>query len=203
MSDCRTISFTCPFCETAFPVTQWIRMEPQSDPALRAHIMTGHLFQCDCPSCGKHIVISYNCLYQDTEKKFAVSLLAANSQTPVAPLLTGYRMRLENTLPDFIERIRILDAGLDDMAFELFRTVLLTKLRQQEGQKMPALRFDCVDDTHIFLQASPTERIKLPFSSYQTIADKVITARFRPKISGYLKIHGKWVKDSGIIQVLK
>ncbi len=185
-------------------MTKWIHISPDDDPALRKHAMTGALFQRTCPHCGKHMTIVYNCLYQDRRKKFVVSLCADRKQPAVAPLLPGYRMRLECTLPAFLERIRILDAGLNDMAFELYRTVVLTQVRRQYPDRpVTSLRFDAVEGDDIFLQASRTEQVKLPLSSYQTIAERVRQSGFRPKVSGYLSIHGKWVRQSGILDILK
>ncbi|MGM9631424.1 CpXC domain-containing protein [Butyricicoccus sp.] len=204
MSNRHTISFTCPACRRAFTMTQWTNISPDDDPAIRKHVMTGDLFHHTCPHCGKRMMIAYNCLYQDRHKKFAVSLQADRSRPAVTPLLPGYQMRLECTLASFVERIRILDAGLDDMAFELYRTVVLAQVRRQHPERtVTSLRFDAVEGDDIFLQAGQSEQVKLPLSSYQNIADKVKKSGFHPKVSGYLTIHSKWVQQSGILDVLK
>ena len=204
MSSRHTISFTCPACRRMFTIIKWTTISPNDDPAIRKHVMSGDLFHHICPHCGKRMMIAYNCLYQDRQKKFAVSLQADRNQPAVTPLLPGYQMRLERTLLSFVERVRILGAGLDDMAFELYRTVVMTQVKRQHPERsVLSLRFDAVEGDDIFLQAGQTEQVRLPFSSYQNIADKVKKSSFHPKVSGYLTIHGKWLQQSGILDALK
>lgn len=204
MSSRHTISYTCPACEQTFSLPQWVNISPNDAPELRKHVMTGDLFHHICPYCGKHMMIAYNCLYQDSSKHFAVSLHVNRREAAVTPLLPGYQMRLEHTLPSFVERIRILDAGLDDMVFELYRTVVLAQVKKQHPDRtISSLRFDAVEGQDLFLQVSQSEQIRLPLSSYQNLADKVKRSGFHPKVSGYLHIHGRWVQQSGILDVLK
>lgn len=202
MSVSQIISFCCPACQAAFPLTEWITITPD-DPVMREQVLTGTLFHTVCPHCGKHMMVAYNCLYQDNARRFAVSLRANSRQPAVAPLLPRYRMRLERTLPAFVERVRILDAGLDDMSFELFRTAVLTQVRRQFPDKpIDAVRFDALEQQDLYLQISQTEQIKLPFAAYRRVEEKVKRAGFHPKVSGYLHIHGKWLEQSGILNAI-
>lgn len=203
MSIRNTISFRCPACDKTFPITQWVTILPTEDPPLRARAMNGDLFHCTCPHCGKHMMVAYNCLYRDLDKRFAVSLHANRNLSAVAPLLPGYQMRLEYTLSAFVERLRILDAGLDDMAFELFRSLLLVQVRRQyPGRTINSLRFETIERDSLYLQLSQTDQIKLPLSAYRSIRDKVKVSGFQPKVGGYLHIHGLWVKQSGILDAI-
>ncbi len=203
MSIRHEISFRCPDCQTAFPLTQWSTITPD-DPAIYKEVRTGELFRTVCPHCGKHMTVVYNCLYRDSAKHFAVSLQASSKQQAVAPLLPKYRMRWERTLPAFLERVRILDAGLDDISFELFRSAVLAQVRRQFPDKpIDRIRFDALEDGELFLQISRTEQIKIPFSAYQNVEDKVRQSGFSPKVSGYLHIDGKWLEQSGLLQALK
>lgn len=198
----QTVSFTCPHCEQPFDIQQWSIIYADDDPKITKQAHNGTLFRNTCPHCGKSMMIAYNCVYSDKQKHFLVSLQANRDQAPITPIIPNYKLRIEYTLSAFIERIRILDAGLDDLAFEAFRTLLLTQVRTKHPDKnITFLRFDSLVNDNIYFQLStdPSDQIKVPLAAFWRIEDKIKAGGFRPNVYGYLNVHGKWVEQSGIL----
>lgn len=203
MSQTHTIQFTCPSCNEAYDVTQYSLIDPNNNPEDRTRFLTGELFMTTCPHCQHQQLVAYQSLYLDSEKKFAVHLREQNAPSTVA-LLPDHILREEYTLHAYIERVRILDAGLNDMAFELFRTVLLNQLRRQYPDKqITMLRFQTIENDNLYLQIQGDEQIRVPYESYKTVEDKVKASGFDMETAGYVHIDGQWVNQSGIIQALQ
>ena len=206
MSNRQTISFTCPSCEQPFDIPHYSLIHMETEPEIAEKAKTGELFRHTCPHCGKTMLIAYDCLYSDREKKFIVTLKPSKDQGGITPMIPNCKLRIEYSLPSFVERIRILDAGLDDMAFEAFRTLLLTQLRRQYPDKnITALHFDSVVEDDIYFQIDakdPNEQIKVGLAHFWRIEDKIRDGGFRPNTAGYLNIHGDWIQSSGILNAL-
>lgn len=206
MSNRQTISFTCPNCEQPFDIPQWTLIYAEIEPDIAKQARDGSLFRNTCPHCGKSMLVAYDCLYGDQQKNFIVTLQTNREKGGITPLIPKCKLRIEYTLAAFVERIRILDAGLDDMAFEAFRTLLLTQLRQKYPDKnITSLRFDSVVKDNIFFQLdanTPNDQVKVGLAHFWRIEDKIRDGGFRPNTAGYLNIHGEWVKNSGILNAL-
>lgn len=206
MPNRQIISFTCPDCNQPFDLPQWNLIYAEIEPDIAKKARDGSLFRNTCPHCGKSMLIAYDCLYGDRQKNFIVTLQANRGKGGITPMIPKCKLRIEYTLAAFVERIRILDAGLDDMALEAFRTLLLTQLRQKYPDKnISGLRFDAVVNDDIFFQldsGNPNEQVKVGLAHFWRIEDKIRDGGFRPDIHGYLNIHGEWVKSSGILNAL-
>ena len=203
MSQTHTIQFTCPSCNQTYEVTQYRLVDPNNDPACREKFLTGELFQTTCPHCQHQQIVAYDSMYWDSQKKFAVRLRDKNAPSTVA-LIPQHTLREEYTLHAYIERVRILDAGLNDMAFELFRTILLNQLKKQYPDKqISSLRFQALEDNSLYLQIQGEEQIRVPYESYKSIEDKVTSSKLIRDVTGYLHLDPEWVMHSGIAAVLK
>ena len=115
-------------------------------------------------------------------------------------------MRLEHTLQDFVERARILDAGLDDMALEMMRMVLLAQIQKKFPDKhITSLRFDSVQNDEIYFQIdpkNPRDQVKIPMPHLWRMEDQLKDSGLRPKLAGYVVMNGRWVQQSGILNCL-
>ena len=114
MSTPNTTQMTCPKCSTTFDIEQYNVINAQTQPELREKLRDGSMFLQTCPRCGTHMHAAYTCVYSNDEKKFLVSFQPSTEKPAVTPLMPQYKLRLERTLAGFLERIRILEAELDD-----------------------------------------------------------------------------------------
>lgn len=89
---------------------------------------TGALFQWKCSSCGALYRFIYPCLYINDKKKLAVRYRGEGKDFDFALDLTGYCKRDCNSMEEISEKIRILEAGLDDRVMELLKLLTFAKL---------------------------------------------------------------------------
>lgn len=199
-------NYTCPDCGEVFEIEQWNVINAKENPEARDKLLHGNLFRQTCPRCGKQMHVAYTCLYTNHDKKFVISLQPNREEPAATPLMPHYQMRLEYTLSNFFERARILEAGLDDMALEMMRMVLLAQIQQKFPDKnITSLRFDSVQDDEIYFQIDPKnphEQIKIPLPYFWRMEDKLKESGMRPNLAGYAVMNTKWVQQSGILACL-
>lgn len=104
------------------------------DRQLREKLVSGALWTWQCAKCAKDTELLYPVLYHDMRSWCMIYYLdrqmtddprVIEKMVPAADQLTAlrrfnlnYRFRLCRSLEDLIEKVRILDAGLDDRAVE-------------------------------------------------------------------------------------
>jgi hypothetical protein len=108
------------------------------DRQVRDRLLSGALWTWQCAQCTKKTFSLYPVLYHDMRAWCMIYYLdqqmtddprVIEQMVPTAEQLTAlrrfnhsYRFRLCRSLEDFIEKIRIIDAGLDDRAMEYLRS---------------------------------------------------------------------------------
>lgn len=109
-----------------------------NNPELKEKVKDGSLFTWQCPHCGKTNLICRPFLYHDPEEK--IMLLLTDLPLRSEDLPEGYHGRLVKTVGDLMEKVKIFDAGLDDIVMELCKYITL-----QEIKKDVALKFFSID----------------------------------------------------------
>lgn len=207
MSKPSTAQMTCPKCGKPFQIERWNVISADSQPELRDKMIDGSFFFQTCPHCGMRMQSAYACLYLNNEKKFVVSLQPDPRIPAPTPLMPNYRMRLERTLPKFMERIRILETGLDDLTVEMVRTLLLPQLREKfPDREISPLFLLSADNENLQFQfepKDPKEALRIPLAMIWRYEDRVKESGFRPKVTGYLQVNEDFVRTSGILNCLK
>lgn len=124
MSKSEDIKYICPYCHKEFEITIYHSVNAEEDPDLRERCISGDVFQHSCPHCHTDFMIQNPLLYEDPKNKFVLwvssndvgSDLSALSQ----PLIQkGYKLRRCSTVKEFVEKIQILEDGVDDIMVEL------------------------------------------------------------------------------------
>lgn len=144
MSSSRTdTTVRCSRCGSAytFPVYRYI--DAEAEPALKTRAMSGEFFVRECPSCGNRELITDPVVYRDTHL-----LLCLSDRDLAVEGLDGAAGRRVADVGSFIEKIKIFDAGLDDVPMELCKFVV----RQETGKdaELKFLRTDGADNDIIF-----------------------------------------------------
>lgn len=129
----------CSHChqQTEIEVRQSINVA--LDPQLKARVKDGSLFVWECPFCGYRNLAKYQTLYHDPDNRLMVWLLPGDQQPPRAveeavKELDGYTLRRVREVGDLIEKVNILDAGLEDTILEMCKWVT----RRELSAKNPA-----------------------------------------------------------------
>ena len=152
------------------------------DRQLHDKLISGQLWKWRCTHCTHENVSIYPLLYHDMrvwcliyylDRKITEDPNVIAQMVPAPEQLTAlrrfnstYRFRLCRTLDDFIEKIRILDAGLDDRAVEYL------KLRNRAGVNG---RFERLTDgeTKILGFGTASKPLETPFSVYSDALVKI------------------------------
>jgi len=145
------------------------------DRQLRAKLISGQLWQWRCTHCTHENRTLHPLLYHDMrvwcmiyyldrgiteDPKIIAQMVPPPDQlTALRRFNSTYRFRFCRTLDDFMEKIRILDAGLDDRAVEYL------KLRSRAGVNG---RFERLTDgeTKLLGFGPASKPLEIPFSVY-------------------------------------
>ena len=206
MSKPTIAQITCPNCGTLFEIEQWNVINAQKQPELHKKIRNGSMFLQTCPHCGTHVHSVYTCIYSNDEKKFLVSFQPSDKEPAATPFVPDYKLRLEHTLLGFLERIRILESGLDDLTLEMVRCLVTAQLTRQFPEKhITHLLFDNADNENVFFQydsSNPSEQIQIPLATIWRYEDQLTNSGFRPNLTGYVTVNDAFVQTSGILNCL-
>ena len=118
----KTISVTCPACleEGIFKTVPFI--DATIDPEIKESIYNRDIFRFRCAECGEEILVSYECTYLDKENNFIVSLIPENDDLAIET--TGYTVRVVRTINEFVEKLALMEDGIDDRVIELYKIML-------------------------------------------------------------------------------
>lgn len=142
-----TIKAVCPFCGETSDISVYSGVNVGEEPELKAKVKDGSLFLWECPHCGKTNLASGQTIYHDPEEKVLIWLLPKGSVpedkvrlveaslAEAAGTLEGYVFRRVEDAGSLIEKVNIIDAGLDDMAVEMCKYVTKMELAGKEGGK--------------------------------------------------------------------
>ncbi len=142
-----TVKAVCPFCGETSDISVYSGVNVGEEPELKAKVKDGSLFLWECPHCGKTNLASGQTIYHDPEERVMIWLLPKGSVpedkvrlveaslAEVAGTLEGYVFRRVEDAGSLIEKVNIVDAGLDDMAVEMCKYVTKMELAGKEGGK--------------------------------------------------------------------
>lgn len=111
------------------------------NPDLKKKVADGSLFLWECPHCGTVNLAAYDTLYHDPEKKVMIWLDLKNQISEAqmqaisnhAKAMGGYALRIVSSVGELIEKQRIFEDGLDDLAMELCKWVTNQEMSSQNG----------------------------------------------------------------------
>ncbi len=129
----------CSRCAHEHEITIYKSINTAEDADMEARVLNGSLFMWTCPDCGCKNLVSYECLYHDPARKRMLWLLPRDKDDTAemdaiarhARSLGGYTLRICPDLGSLIEKILILNAGLDDVAVEICKYVIRGEWAQQ------------------------------------------------------------------------
>ena len=155
------------------------------DRLLRDRLMSGALWTWRCTQCTHENRTIYPLLYHDmrawcliyyldreiTEDPDVIARMvpAPDQLTALRRFNATYRFRLCRTLDDFMEKIRLLDAGLDDRAVEHLKLDASAKTQGLDG------RFERLTEGEPATLGfgPPSAPLEIPFSAYSAALAKI------------------------------
>ena len=167
----------CPNCGKAFEVEAVAAINTERDPELKERLLSGELFIRECPHCGTRTLAKFPLLYHDPAEKLMIWLSdgSADTEARMQAAVTGndfegYTGRIVDTPGALIEKVKIFDAGLDDISLEMAKFVT----RQELGKDADLLFFglDGADNeiTLTYPEAGQMQMVRIGFNVYEDCA---------------------------------
>jgi len=175
MTQWNKTKVSCPACleESEFRICSFIDI--CKDPDLKESIFNRDIFRFSCSECSEEILVAYNCTYLDTDKNFMVALLDTDS-TDAAIEAKDYTLRLVRSINEFVEKIALMEDGIDDRIIELYKIMLEDQFEEDRpGSEILGIFYagQNPDDRslmfYIITQNAENVRAVLSFDTYEAI----------------------------------
>lgn len=152
---------SCGRCGERQTIIAYDSINVKESPELKAQVLDGSLFVWECPHCGAHNLVHCQTLYHDPSEKLMVWLSFGSHELEERvraayggiPEMKDYTLRFVDDAGSLIEKVKIFDAGLDDVVMEMAKYVtrmeLCGSMRERADQISKApfkfLRLDGAD----------------------------------------------------------
>ena len=187
------IKTACTKCGAEYSAEVPQSVNAATSPELKEQVRSGALFTWTCPHCGTANLLTVPFLYHDP----AEHLMLVLSQAPLGAegVPEGYIGRQVRSVGELIEKIKIFDAGLDDLVIELCKYVTCQELKKEVPLKF--LRTDGADAemTFAYPEGGEMQLVAVGFNTYEDCAG--ILARnpqVRASAAGLATIDRDWLR---------
>ena len=125
------VKVTCPACGRMRDCKLVQSINSAAEPEAKAKLLAGELNVLAC-DCGARTQLAAKLVYRDPDRDFTAQVVPDGSLAEAAAMfdaagMTGTR-RVVPSQNALVEKIRILDAGLEDWKLEMVKTLLLASL---------------------------------------------------------------------------
>ena len=188
-----TTDITCPKCGATFSAPVYNSINLSEMPEMKSQLLSGELFLAECPQCGFKRLLKYPMVVLDPDSGMILCL--SSSDLKVDELPAGYSLgRQVREAGELIEKLKIFDAGLDDIVMEMCKFVTLQELGKDVGLKF--YRIDGADSeiTFTYPENGRMEMLSVGFNVYEDCAS--ILRRnpgLEDSVSGLARIDRSWL----------
>ncbi len=191
MSSVKTaVSFKCSRCGAVYQADAYRFIDCGADPGLRSKVTGGEVFIRECPECGQRELITTPVVYRDEHLLVCLSDRRLDIEG-----LEGTQGRLVGDVGSLIEKVKIFEAGLDDVPMEFCKFVT----RQEMGKDVDLkfLRLDGADHDIIltYPEDGAMQMLAVGFNVYE---DCCAIVRRNPAVSA--SVQGLAVVDRGWVE---
>lgn len=191
---------TCPACGARHDGDLVQTINTQTNPKDKERLLAGELNVIDC-ACGKRTQLAANVLFHDPDAHYYCQVVPggerAMDEAAAAFAASGVSgtLRLVPSLNALVEKVKLLDAGLEDWAIEMTKVLLLASI----GELDRVLLFDAIDREAGTLRwvmfdedGRTPESVSSPLASYEKLAAR---EHGRPPASE-LRIDRMWAVEA-------
>ncbi len=139
----------CPACDREHECQLVQSINTRTEPAAKQRLLAGELNVLTCP-CGRRTQLSATVLFHDPDAAYWCQVCpggeAAMAEGEAAFRVSGASgtQRLVPSLNALVEKVKLLDAGLDDGAIEMAKVLLLASREERDLDLV--LLFDGAED---------------------------------------------------------
>lgn len=206
------IKYTCTGCGEQYSVTVYDSINAAETPELKAAVLDGSAFVRQCPHCGAPNLLRYRTLYHDPAEKIMIWLTCGSKELEEQVRgvygrieeLAGYTTRVVDDAGSLIEKIKIFDAGLDDVVIEMTKYVTKLELCEKDQSGAESIlsapfKFFSLDgaDNQITLAYPANGRMQMVEVGFNVYEDCRGIVKRNPAISeaatAFAKVDNDWI----------
>lgn len=188
----QSILQTCPHCGAKTSIDYIPSINVQTEPELKEKVLSGELFTWTCPSCGGKALLKAPLLYHDPKERLMLLLTDLDLKSEELP--QGYSGRLVGSAGELIEKVKIADAGLDDIVIEMCKYVTLSEM--QKDLRLHFFQLKGADSTLIFAYSDGTQMqlLSVGFNVYEDCAGIVSrNPGIKKSAQGLVRVDLDWI----------
>ena len=202
----------CPKCGEMNKAEIYTGVNVTKHKEYRGRVLSGSLFEWNCPSCGYNARLAYPTLYNDMKNRFMVYLIPKIERFQLCDKeleekysnLRNITKRVVPNLNSFKEKIFIFESGLDDMAIELTKVAISQTVSKKLGgievKEGYLSMYDRESNTMGFTYFTGEDRTPYVQTARLEIygKSKEIVEQFAikdKKLKGFIKIDGEWADN--------
>ncbi|MBO6169407.1 MAG: CpXC domain-containing protein [Bacteroidales bacterium] len=185
------VQFKCSRCGASYEVSVYRMIDAVADPSLKEKVKDGSLFVRECPVCGQRELVGTPVIYRDAH------ILACLSDRKLSVEgLEGVHGRWVGDVGSLIEKVKIFDAGLDDIPMEFCKFV--TRQEMGKDAELKFLRLEGADHDIIFTypENGLMQMLSVGFNVYE---DCCAIVRRNPALTaglqGLVRIDRDWAEQ--------
>ena len=170
----RETTLVCPNCQSELNVRFFDVVTV--DENIRKQLEENRMFSLECFQCHKKIALRYDCLFVDEKKRYALALVYEKDRKALSDLITSFNY-LDIQIDDsrrVLEKIYILEDGLNDYAVEIMKALLMLSLVREYGNEEKMELFYQPDEGGRFVLNKGKETYGLAFEKdlYQQLSKR-------------------------------
>ena len=199
-------------CGERFSVNIYDSINAAESPELKAAVLDGSAFVRQCPHCGAPNLLRYRTLYHDPAEKLMIWLTCGSEELEEQVRgaygrideLKDYTTRFVDDAGSLIEKLKIFDAGLDDVVVEMTKYVTRMELAEKDkdgaaGILTAPFKFFSLDGadnqiTFAYPADGEMQMVEVGFNVYEDCRGII---QRNPAISeaasGFVRIDGDWI----------
>lgn len=184
----------CSKCGGIHEIAAYPSINAVEEPELKAKALCGELFAWQCPRCGTINLAKYPVLYHDSAERLILVL----SETPLnaEAVPEGYYGRHVSTVGEFIEKIKIFDAGLDDIVIEMCKFVTLQELGKDVELKFFKMEGADSEMTFTYPEKGQMQMLAVGFNVYEDCAGILNrNPHIKEAAKGLVNVGPGWLKN--------
>lgn len=163
-----------------------------TQPDLREKVRSGVLFTWRCSHCGTLNLLNFPFLYHDPSERLMLVLTDAPLGADGVP--EGYVGRQVRSVGELIEKIKIFDAGLDDLIIELCKYVTCQELKKDVPLKFAGTDGADGEMTFTYPEKGQMEMVAVGFNVYEDCAGILRrNPQIREGVSGLATVDQDWL----------
>lgn len=202
MSIVGTARVLCPGCGREHDAQLVQSINTRTSPAVKKKLLEGELNVLAC-ECGRRTQLNANVLFVDPDADYFCQV-APGGEAAIAKAADAFRaagpagtQRIVPTLNALIEKVKLLDAGLEDWVIEMAKVLLLASIGEHDLDRV--LLFEGVDreanTIRWVLFGGPgraPELVTSPFNAY----DKLVSRTQAKPAKSELRVDRAWAVEA-------